>query len=153
MSEPPDFRPVARNRRARYDYAIDDVFECGIMLLGSEVKSLRGGRVSINESFAVIREGEAWLLNADIPEYAASLRSHGPRRPRKLLLKRRELDRLQAAVSGPGMTLVPMAIYFNRQGIAKLRLGLGKGKRQADKRDTIRDRDWQRQRQRLLGRG
>jgi len=153
MSEPPEFRPVARNRRARYDYAIEEVFECGIMLLGSEVKSLRSGRTSINESFAVIREGEAWMLNADIPEYAAAHGSHGPRRPRKLLLKRREIDRLSSALDRAGMTLVPMAVYFNRRGIAKVRLGLGRGKRQVDKRDTIRDRDWQRQRQRLLRHG
>lgn len=142
---------VARNRRARFDYFIEDTVEAGLILTGSEVKSLREGRASIQEAYASAEEGGIVLINAHIPEYKpASPFNHYPTRPRKLLLHKKEIARLAGAVQREGMTLVPMSIYFNRRGIAKLSLGLGRGKKQFDKRRTERDRDWQRDKQRLM---
>ena len=144
-------RSVAQNRKARHNYFIEDTLEAGLMLLGSEVKSLREGRASIAEAFAVERDGELFLINANIPEYAAANRfNHAPKRPRKLLLRKREVERLQGRINREGMTVVPLSIYFNARGIAKCQLGVAKGKRQTDKRETIKKRDWQREQARLL---
>lgn len=142
---------VAQNRRARHDYFIEDTIEAGLELTGSEVKSLRAGRCSLNEAYAAEQQGELYLLNAHIPEYApAGIFGHEPKRSRKLLLHRREMARLADAVSRKGMTLVPLAIYFNKRGIAKLELALAQGKQRHDKRDTLKERDWKRQKARLL---
>jgi SsrA-binding protein len=143
---------AAQNRKARHNYAIEDTFEAGIMLAGTEVKSLRQGRASIVEAFAGEMNGELYLLNAHIPEYAASggVFSHEPRRPRKLLMHRRETAKLFAAIQRQGMTLVPLSIYFNSRGMAKVQLGLGRGKQKADKRQSAKDRDWNRQKSRLM---
>ena len=142
---------AAQNRRARYDYFIEDTVEAGVMLLGTEVKSLRAGRASIAESFAAQQGDGLYLVNAYIPEYEAANRfNHAPKRARKLLLHRRELGRLLGAVQREGMTLVPLSIYFNARGIAKVQLGLAKGKRKGDKREAEKERDWSRDRARLL---
>jgi SsrA-binding protein len=142
---------AAQNRRARHDYFIEDTVEAGVMLLGTEVKSLRAGRASIAESFAAQQGDGLYLINAYIPEYEAANRfNHAPKRARKLLLHRRELGRLLGAVQREGMTLVPLSIYFNDRGIAKVRLGLAKGKRKGDKREAEKERDWSRDRARLL---
>lgn len=143
--------PVARNRRARFDYEIEETLEAGLMLTGSEVKSLRAGRASLAEAYAGPKDGELYLLNCTIQEYPNAGRfQHEPRRPKKLLVHRRERDRLLGAIQREGVTLVPMKIYFNRRGIAKLELGLARGKRKVDKRETEKKRDWQRQKQRVL---
>jgi SsrA-binding protein len=150
MAEDPR-RNVAQNRKARHDYFIEDTLEAGLQLLGSEVKSLRSGRASIAEAFAAEKEGDLYLLNAHIPEYESANRfNHAPRRPRKLLLHKREAERLKGRVNREGMTLVPLAIYFNARGIAKCQLGVAKGKHKADKRQTIKERDWQREQARVL---
>ena len=143
---------VAQNRKARRDYEIEDKFEAGIVLTGSEVKSLRGGRASIAEAYAGEMNGELYLFNSYIAEYAPSGRfGHDtPRLPRKLLMRRREIARLLGAVSRGGMTLVPLSLYFNSRGIAKVELALGKGKHKVDKRQTVKERDWKRQKARLL---
>ncbi len=142
---------VAKNRKARHDYFIDDRFEAGIVLAGSEVKSLREGRGNIVESYASERDGEIFLFNAYIPEYSnASHIDHETRRPRKLLLKRREIDKLIAALTQKGVTLVPLAIYFNARGIAKVEIGIATGKRKFEKREAVKERDWQRQKARLM---
>jgi len=142
---------AAQNRRARPDYFIEDTVEAGVMLLGTEVKSLRAGRASIAESFAAQQGDGLYLVNAYIPEYEAANRfNHAPKRARKLLLHRRELGRLLGAVQRDGMTLVPLSIYFNARGIAKVQLGLAKGKRKGDKREAEKQRDWSRDRARLL---
>ena len=142
---------AAQNRRARHDYFIEDTIEAGVMLLGTEVKSLRAGRASIAESFAAQQGDGLYLVNAYIPEYEAANRfNHAPKRARKLLLHRRELGRLLGAVQRDGMTLVPLSIYFNARGIAKVQLGLAKGKRKGDKREAEKQRDWSRDRARLL---
>ena len=144
-------RVVAQNRRARHDYFIDETLEAGIVLTGSEVKSLREGRASINEAYAGERDGAIWLFNAHIPEYrGASHFGHEPRRNRKLLLHKREMNRLIGAVRKEGVTLVPLSVYFNERGIAKVALGLVHGKRKADKRAAIKERDWQRDKARLM---
>jgi SsrA-binding protein len=144
-------RFAAQNRKARHDYFIEDTLEAGMMLLGTEVKSLRSGRASIGEAFAVEKEGELWLVNAFIPEYdSASRFNHLPRRARKLLVRKREMSRLLGSITRDGMTLVPLAIYFNDRGIAKLQLGLAKGKRKVDKRESIKERDWKREKAREL---
>jgi SsrA-binding protein len=149
--DPETQRFVAQNRKARHDYFIEDTIEAGMMLLGSEVKSLRSGRASIGEAFAVEKDGELWLVNAFIPEYGSASRfNHLPRRARKLLVRKREMSRLLGLITREGMTLVPLAIYFNDRGIAKLQLGLAKGKRKVDKRESIKERDWQRDRAREL---
>ena len=144
-------KTVADNRRARFDYFIEDTFEAGIALTGTEVKSLRFGEGSIKESYAEVRDGQVWLVNANIPEYSHGNRlNHEPRRPRKLLLHEREIQKLFGAVERKGMTLVPLSIYFNATGRAKVELALAKGKQAHDKRATIKDRDWQRDKARLM---
>jgi SsrA-binding protein len=144
-------KTVAENRRARFEYFIEDVFEAGIMLTGTEVKSLRFGQGSIAESYAEIRGGEAWLVNANVPEFSHGNRyNHEPKRPRKLLLHEREIDRLQGAVERKGMTLVPLSVYFTGRGRAKVELALAKGKNAADKRQTINERDWKREQSRIM---
>lgn len=142
---------VAENRRARYDYFLDDKFEAGIMLTGTEVKSLRFGSGSIAESYAEVKDDEVWLINANIPEWSHGNRyNHTPTRPRKLLLSRRQINKLHGAVMRKGMTIVPLSIYFNGKGRAKLELALAKGKKAPDKRATEKDRDWKRQQGRLM---
>ncbi|MGK6319851.1 SsrA-binding protein SmpB [Sphingomonas sp. DT-204] len=142
---------VAENRRARFEYFIEDVYEAGLALTGTEVKSLRFGEGSIAEAYAEIRDEQAWLVNANIPEFSHGNRfNHQPKRPRKLLLHEREINRLHGAVAREGMTLVPLSIYFNSRGRAKVELALAKGKKAHDKRDTIRERDWKREQGRLL---
>ena len=144
-------RIAAQNRKARHDYFIEDTIECGLVLTGTEVKSLRKGGASIQEAFAAPKDGDLYLLNAHIPEYEAATRfNHAPRRPRKLLVRRRERERLMGAVQRQGITLIPLSLYFNPRGIAKLALGLAKGKRKVDKRETQKKRDWQRDKARLL---
>ena len=144
-------RYVAQNRRARHDYLIEDTIEAGLVLQGTEVKVLRKGQASIVEAYADESGGEMFLVNANIPEYAASAHfNHEPRRPRKLLLHRKELNRLLGAIRREGVTVVPLSIYFNERGRAKVSLGLARGKRKADKRQSERDRDWQRSRARLM---
>ncbi len=144
-------RTIADNRKARHDYFIEEDFEAGLSLEGWEVKSLRAGRANIKESYALVKDGEAWLLGAHIsPLVSASTHVNpDPVRTRKLLLHRRQIDRLTGAVERRGYTLVPLSLYWSR-GKVKLKLGLAKGKKQHDKRDVEKDRDWQRQRQRLL---
>lgn len=147
----PNSKTVAENRKARYNYAILDDIECGIMLEGSEVKSLRLGNAQITESYAEVKEGELWLVNAHIEGYnKAKTFGHEERRRRKLLASRREISKLWQGTTREGMTLVPLSLYFNGRGIAKLKLGLAKGKKVADKRETEKQRDWNRQKQRLL---
>lgn len=144
-------KTVAENRRARFDYFIEDVFEAGIALSGTEVKSLRGGEGTIAESYAEIRDGQAFLVNANIPEFSHGNRfNHEPKRPRKLLLHQREIEKLLGAVERKGMTLVPLSIYFNSRGRAKAELALAKGKQTHDKRQSIKERDWKRDKARLL---
>ena len=144
-------RVVAQNRRARHEYFVDETLEAGIMLTGSEVKSLRANRGSINEAHAGERDGEIFLYNAHIPEYGGAKHfGHEPRRIRKLLLHKREVNRLIGAVRREGATLVPLSLYFNDRGKAKLQLALVHGKRKADKRATIKERDWQRDKARLM---
>ena len=142
---------VAENRRARRDYFIEEVIEAGIMLTGTEVKALREGQANIAESYASPEDGAIWLINANIPEYSAGNRqNHEPKRKRKLLLHKREIARLSQAVERKGFTITPLKLYFNERGMAKLELGLAQGKKLHDKRDTVKDRDWARQQQRLL---
>ncbi len=142
---------VAVNRKARRNYLIEDTIEAGLILQGSEVKSLREGQANIAESYASTEGDELFLINAYIPEYQqASRDNHEPRQMRKLLLHRREMDRLSAAVDREGMTLIPLRLYFNERGIAKLELALGRGKKLHDKRETERKRDWDRQKARLM---
>jgi len=142
---------VADNRRARYDYTIEDVFEAGVMLRGTEVKALREGKANLGDAFAEVKDGEVFLVNAFIPEYLQANRfNHTPRRPRKLLMHRREIDKLAASIARKGMTLIPLKIYFNDTGRVKIELGLAHGKRQADKRQTEKDRSWQRDKARLM---
>jgi SsrA-binding protein len=143
-------RFVAQNRRARHDYHIESTLEAGMMLAGTEVKVLRQGLASINEAYATEREGDIYLLNAHFPEYPSARFNHEPRRPRKLLLRRREINRLMGAIKRDGVTLVPLSIYFNERGRAKLELGLAKGKRKVDKREAEKARDWQRQKARIM---
>jgi SsrA-binding protein len=142
---------VAENRRARYDYYIDDVFEAGIALTGTEVKSLRFGEGSIAESYAEVKDGQVWLVNSNVPEFSHGNRyNHEPKRLRKLLLHEREINKLTGAVERKGMTLVPLSIYFNSRGRAKVELALAKGKNAADKRTTIKEREWKREQGRLM---
>lgn len=142
---------VAENRRARFDYAIDEVFEAGIALTGTEVKSLRFGEGTIGDSYAEVKNGEVWLINAHVPEFSHGNRfNHEPRRPRKLLLSAREIRKLHGAVAREGMTLVPLSVYFNGRGRAKVELALAKGKKAHDKRETIKERDWKREQSRIL---
>ncbi len=142
---------VAENRRARFDYHIEDTTEAGIALTGTEVKSLRFGEGSIAESYAEVRDGQVWLVNSNVPEFSHGNRfNHEPKRPRKLLLHAREIDRFTGAVERKGMTLVPLSIYFNGRGRAKVELALAKGKNVADKRATIKERDWKRDQARIM---
>jgi SsrA-binding protein len=153
MAAKPDrnLRVVADNRRARFNYEIGEVFEAGIALTGTEVKALRQGRATIAESYADARRGEIWLLNANIPEYLQGGRfNHPPKRARKLLLHRRQIDKLSGAVEREGMTLVPLKLYFNEKGRAKIELALARGKKLHDKRETERKRSWEREKGRLL---
>ena len=142
---------VAENRRARFDFALEEFYEAGMVLTGSEVKSLREGRANIAESYASPEKGELWLINAYIPEYGPSNRfNHEPRRPRKLLVRRRELNKLFGAVEREGRTVVPVKLFFNERGIAKLEIALAKGKKLHDKRDDAKARDWKREQGRLM---
>ncbi len=142
---------VAENRKARFNYEIIDTYEAGLVLTGTEVKSLREGKANIAESYATDEGGEMWLINSYLPEYLQANRfNHEPRRRRKLLLSKREAHRLQSAINRDGMTLIPLKIYFNDQGRAKLELALGKGKKLHDKRESEKERDWNRQKSRLM---
>ena len=145
-----DEKFVAQNRRARHDYLIEETLEAGIQLVGSEVKVLRQGLATIAEAYATERGGEIYLLNANVPTYPAARFNHEPRRPRKLLLRRREINRLMGAVKRDGMTLLPLAVYFNARGMAKLELGLAKHRRKEDRREVEKTRDWQRDRARIM---
>ncbi|MGE0425174.1 MAG: SsrA-binding protein SmpB [Reyranellaceae bacterium] len=144
-------RMAAQNRKALHNYFIEERLEAGIQLTGTEVKSLRGGRSQIVESYAAVQRGDLYLVNAYIPEYLQGNRNnHEPRRPRRLLLHRRQINRLIGAIQREGYTIVPLSVYFNARGLAKVELGLAKGKKEHDKRATAAKRDWQRQKQRLL---
>ena len=143
---------IAENRRARYDYFLEDTFEAGLMLTGSEVKSLRNGRANIAESYAAVQGDEIMLVNADIPPYAQAGPhfNHEPRRHRKLLLKRKEIDKLIGAVQRDGRTIIPTKLFWNDRGLAKLEVALAKGKKEHDKREATAARDWQRDKARLM---
>ncbi len=144
-------RVAAQNRKARFNYDLDGSFEAGLVLVGSEVKALRQGRANLSEAYAKPENGAIWLINSHIPEYKqAGKTNHEPRRPRKLLLKKREATTLMGAAEREGMTIVPLKLYFNERGIAKLEIGVGKGKKYYDKRETAKKRDWERQKARLL---
>ena len=145
------FKIVADNRKARFHYAIGETFEAGIALTGSEVKSLRTGKANIAESYASTRDGEMWLLNSNISEYKQAGRfNHAPKRPRKLLLHKRQINKLIGAVEREGMTVVPLKLYFNDKGRAKIEIALAKGKKLHDKRETEKKRDWEREKGRLM---
>src|SRR5215211_5035281 len=142
---------VADNRKARFNYEIGEVFEAGIMLTGTEVKSIRTGKATIAESYADARAGEIWLVNANIPEYLQGNRNnHAPKRPRKLLLHRRQINKLIGAIEREGMTLIPLKLYFNEKGRAKIELAVARGKKLHDKRETEKKRSWDRERARLM---
>lgn len=150
----PNYKIAAENRRARFDYAIEDDIECGVVLEGSEVKALRQGGANIAESYAAVEDGELWLVNSYIAPYAqAKSFKHEERRRRKLLVSRKELSKLWNETQRKGMTLVPLVLYFNHKGMAKIKIGIAKGKKLHDKRDTSAKRDWGRQKQRLLKQG
>ena len=150
----PNYKVIAENRRARFDYAIEEDIECGIILEGSEVKSLRAGGANIAESYAAVDEGELWLVNSYIAPYdQAKTFTHDEKRRRKLLVSKKELSRLWSDTQRKGMTLVPLVLYFNHRGLAKLKIGIAKGKKNVDKRATEAKRDWSRQKQRLLRHG
>lgn len=147
----PNYKVIAENRRARYDYAIDDDIECGIILQGSEVKSLRVNSANIAESYAEVKDGELWLVNSYIAPYEqAKTWGHEERRRRKLLASKKELSKLWSETQRKGMTLVPLVLYFNHKGFVKLKIGIAKGKKNHDKRASDAKRDWNRQKQRLL---
>ena len=150
----PNHKLIAENRRARYDFAIEDDLEAGIILMGSEVKSLRTGQSNIAESYASVESGELWLTNAYIAPYdPAKTWGHEERRRRKLLVKKKELARLWSATAREGMTIVPLSMYFDDKGRVKLKIGIAKGKKLHDKRATEAERDWNRQKGRLLKQG
>jgi SsrA-binding protein len=145
------FKVVADNRKARFNYEIGETYEAGIALTGSEVKSLRAGKANIAESYADARGGEIWLINANIPEYLQAHHfNHAPKRPRKLLLHARQINKLAGAAEREGMTIVPLKLYFNEKGRAKLEIALARGKKLHDKRETLKRRTWERERGRLL---
>ena len=147
----PNFKVVADNRKARFHYEIGDVIEAGLALTGTEVKSLRQGKATIAESYADARGEEIWLINSNIPEYLQAARfNHAPKRARKLLLHRTQINKLMGAVEREGMTLVPLKLYFNEKGRAKIEIALGRGKKLHDKRETERKRSWEREKGRLL---
>ena len=153
MAAKPDrkLKVVADNRRARFNYEIGETFEAGIALTGTEVKSLRTGKATIGESYADARDGEIWLVNANIPEYLQASRfNHAPKRPRKLLLHKNQISKLLGAVEREGMTLIPLKLYFNPKGRAKIELALARGKKLHDKRETLKKRSWDREKGRLL---
>jgi SsrA-binding protein len=155
LAKKPDLghKVVAQNRKARHNYFIEETFEAGLALTGTEVKSLRGGRSSIAESYVTEDGGEAWLINADIPEYASGNRfNHERKRPRKLLLHKKQINVLIGAIQREGRTVVPLQVYFNERGRAKVEIALVTGKQAHDKRQAIKERDWKRQRARLLAR-
>jgi len=142
---------VAENRRARFEYSIDTVYEAGIALVGTEVKSLRFGEGSIAESYAEVTDEQVWLVNSNIPEFSHGNRfNHEAKRPRKLLLHQREINKLHGAVARQGMTLVPLSVYFNSQGRAKVELALAKGRKDHDKREAIKEREWKRDAARIM---
>ncbi|HET9160156.1 MAG TPA: SsrA-binding protein SmpB [Caulobacteraceae bacterium] len=144
-------KPIAENRRARFDYFLDDPVEAGLVLTGTEVKSLRNGKANIAESYASVENGEIMLINADIPPYAGGNRfNHEPRRPRKLLLHAKQIGKLIGAVQRDGATLIPTRLYWNDKGIAKIEIAVAKGKKAHDKREAIAERDWQRDKARLM---
>ena len=149
-SENKNYKVIAENRRARHDYAIEDDLEVGIVLMGSEVKSLRTGQSNIADSYASVEDGELWLTNAYIAPYPQSMFPHEERRRRKLLASRREVARMWNATKREGMTLVPLVMYFNDRGLVKLKIAIAKGKKSHDKRQSDAKKDWQRQKQRLL---
>jgi SsrA-binding protein len=148
----PVARTVAENRRARHEYFIEDTIQAGLALQGTEVKALREGRANIAESYAAVGPDGLWLVNAHIPEYshAGTLANHEPRRPRKLLLHAREIDRLSGAAQREGMTLIPLRLYFTPRGIAKLDIAIARGKKLHDRREAIKQRDWDRQKARVM---
>jgi SsrA-binding protein len=149
--KPRPFKIIAENRKARFNYEIGEVVEAGIALTGTEVKSLRQGKATIAESYADAKNGEIWLVNANIPEYLQASRfNHAPKRPRKLLLHRREIDKLAVGVEREGMTIVPLKMFFNEKGRAKLEIALGRGKKLHDKRETEKKRSWDREKGRLM---
>ena len=144
-------KTVAENRRARYEFFIEDVVEAGIALAGTEVKGLRSGQASIAEAYAEVKDGQLWLVNANIPEYKQGNRfNHEPKRPRKLLLHSRQIEKFHGLVTRQGMTLVPLSVYFNDRGRAKVELALAKGKQLHDKRETEKTRDWKREAARVM---
>jgi SsrA-binding protein len=149
-AEEKNYKVIAENRRARYDYAIESDIECGIILMGSEVKSLRGGGSNIAESYASVDDAELWLTNSYIAPYQQAMFPHEERRKRKLLVSKRELSKLWQATGREGMTLVPLVMYFNHKGQVKIKLGIAKGKKNHDKRATDAKRDWARQKSRLM---
>ena len=147
----PNNKTIAENRRARFDYKIEDTFEAGIVLVGTEVKAVREGQANIAESYAAIENQELMLVNANIPIYApASQLNHLPTRPRKLLLKRKEISKLWNETQRKGRTIVPLKMYFNNKGMVKILVGVATGKDKQDKRDTVKKRDWQRDKSRLM---
>ena len=147
----PNYKVIAENRRARFDYAIEDDVECGIMLEGSEVKALREGGTNIAESYAAVEDGELWLVNSYVPPYSqAKMFKHEERRRRKLLVSRKQLSDMWNATQRKGMTLVPIVMYFNHKGRAKLKIGIAKGMKAHDKREAAAKRDWSRQKSRLM---
>jgi SsrA-binding protein len=149
--KPRTFKIIADNRKARFNYEIGEVVEAGIALTGTEVKSLRQGKANIAESYADAKGGEIWLVNSNIPEYLQASRfNHAPKRPRKLLLHRRQIDKLAVAVDREGMTIVPLKLFFNDKGRAKIEIALGRGKKLHDKRQTEKKRSWERERGRLM---
>jgi len=145
------FKTVAENRKARFNYSIEETFEAGLVLTGSEVKSLRNGKATIAESYADAKGGEIWLVNANIPEYFQAHReNHAPKRLRKLLLHERQINKLANAVEREGMTIVPLKVYFNDKGRAKIEIALAKGKKLHDKRESDKKRTWNREKSRLM---
>jgi len=144
-------KTVALNRKARFEYTIEEEFEAGIVLTGTEVKSLRAGKAAISDAYAAPKDGELWLINAHIEEYGHGNRfNHEARRPRKLLLHKKQIGKLVGRLKSKGVTLVPLSLYFNRRGLAKVKLGLAMGKKLYEKRDTIKKRDWQRDKARIM---
>ena len=142
---------IAENRKARYEYFIEEDIEAGIILTGTEVKSLRMGRSTISDAHAAEKQGELWIFNLNIPEYKMGNRyNHDPKRPRKLLLHKKQVNKLLGKIKIKGLTLVPLKMYFNPRGMVKILLGVGKGKKEYEKRDTIKQRDWQREQRALL---
>lgn len=143
-------KTVALNRKARFNYSIEEEMEAGLVLTGTEVKSLRDGRASIAEAYASVKEGEAWLINATVQPYAGGNRNnHEPTRPRKLLLQKRQIRKLEGRLKNKGITLIPLSLYFNARGLAKVKLGLAVGRKEYEKRDVIKEREWKKEQGRL----